>query len=287
MTVEAGTAVAATRETCACPLCGASQPVHAGYAMDGYEAVRCGACGAWYLSPRLTEAAMMAAYARDDYFEGGEAGYAGYAAQEKSLRGTFRRLLGEMQRRGMTGGGLLDVGCGYGYLLDEARGFFAERAGTDFSPAAAGQARAYGAEVWLGGADAVPAGRRFHCVTALHVVEHVYHPHQFVAELAELVEPGGWLVLAAPDAGSFWRKLMGRRWPSWKFPEHVMFYERATLERLVRGLPRTAQVTTLPYPHAFPVSEVAAKLRLKAPGPIAARNLWLPATTVCVAARLS
>jgi len=279
-------AAAEMRESCACPLCGADRPVHAGYAMDGYEAVRCGACGAWYLSPRLAEAAMAAAYARDDYFEGGDSGYAAYAAQEKSLRGTFRRLLGEMRGRGIAGGSLLDVGCGYGYLLDEARPFFAQRAGTDFSPAAAERARSFGAEVWTGGVDAVPPGRVFDCVTALHVVEHVYHPHPFVAQLAERIRPGGWLVLAAPDAGSFWRRLMGRRWPSWKFPEHVMFYDRTTLERLVRALPRAAEIVPLPYPHAFPLSEVAAKLRLRAPKAIAGRNLWLPATTVCVAARL-
>jgi len=70
-------------------------------------------------------------------------------------------------------------------------------------------------------------------------------------------------------------------------PEHVMFYDRRALERLVRGLPRVAEVRPIPYPHAFPVAEVAAKLGLKAPAAVAGRNLWLPATTVAVAARLS
>ncbi|HEU4454878.1 MAG TPA: class I SAM-dependent methyltransferase [Longimicrobium sp.] len=282
-----GGAFPGAREECPCPLCGADRPERAGYRADGFEAVRCGACGAWYLSPRLTEEAMLQAYARDDYFEGGESGYAAYAAQERSLRGTFARLLREMRGRGMTGGSLLDVGCGYGYLLEEAAGFFDVRAGTDFSPAAAEEARGRGAEVWVGGVEAVPEGRLFDCVTALHVVEHVYHPHDFVQALAGRVRPGGWLVLAAPDMGSFWRKGMGRRWPSWKFPEHVMFYDRRSLERLARGLPRVAELRPLPYPHAFPVAEVAAKLGLRAPGLLASRNLWLPATTVAVAARLS
>jgi SAM-dependent methyltransferase len=285
-TSAAPAAPADERESCPCPLCGAYRPQSAGYRQGGFEAVRCGACGAWYLSPRLTEAAMLRAYARDDYFGGGESGYASYAAQERSLRGTFRRLLGEMRQRGMTGGSLLDVGCGFGFLLQEAEGCFDLRAGTDFSPAAVDEARRRGGQVWLGGTDAVPAGQTFDCVTALHVVEHVYHPREFVAELAARVRPGGWLLLAAPDMGSFWRRLMGRRWPSWKFPEHVMFYDRRTLERLVRTLPRATEVEPVPYPHAFPIAEVAAKLGLRAPASIAARNLWLPATTVAVAARL-
>lgn len=283
---DAAAYAAGEREETPCPLCGADRPARAGYRQRGFEAVRCGGCGVWYLSPRLTEAAMLRAYTRDDYFAGGESGYAAYAAQERSLRGTFGRLLRELRRREMAGGALLDVGCGYGYLLDEARGYFDRRAGTDFSPAAAERAGATGAEVWVGGVDAVPPGRRFDCVTALHVVEHVYHPHGFVAALAERVRPGGWLVLAAPDVGSFWRRLMGRRWPSWKFPEHVVFYDRASLEGLVRTLPGLAEVRPLPYPHAFPVAEVGAKLGVRVPGAIGRADLWLPATTVAVAARL-
>ena len=91
----------------------------------------------------------------------------------------------------------------------------------------------------------------------------------------------GSLVLAAPDAGSFWRRGMGRRWPSFKLPEHVLYFDRHTLGRLMAesGLVDLAPV---PYPHAFPLPLVASKLGWRLPRTLQGINLWLPATTVAV-----
>ena len=79
---------------------------------------------------------MREHYMKEDYFEGGEAGYDSYADQEASLRMTFRRLLSELSERGICGGSVLDVGCGYGYFLSEASDHFSKRFGTDFSAGA-------------------------------------------------------------------------------------------------------------------------------------------------------
>jgi hypothetical protein len=72
---------------------------------------------------RLIEIAMQEVYREPSYYEGGESGYAdtSYAAQEFALRAMFQRLLQNLAKRGLTGGDLLEVGCGYGHLLDEAR----------------------------------------------------------------------------------------------------------------------------------------------------------------------
>jgi hypothetical protein len=62
------------------------------------------------------------------YYAGGSrAGETSYRAQESALR-YFQRLQ-NLAKRGLTGGDLLEVGCGFGYLLDLARPFLpAERA---------------------------------------------------------------------------------------------------------------------------------------------------------------
>jgi SAM-dependent methyltransferase len=270
-------------ETTNCPLCGAGGgvPVYGGAGFAPYGVVGCPGCGLQYLSPRLTEPAMAAHYASDHYFQGGAQGYDDYAEQEPALRATFRRFLQALARRGRTGGALLEIGCGYGYLLDEARPHFTRRVGTDFSPAAAQAAARRADAVHAGGADAVPAGERFDCIVATHVIEHVYRPHQFVRTLLQHLKPGGSLVLAAPDAGSFWRRGMGRRWPSFKLPEHVLYFDRRTLGRLMAecGLVELAPV---PFPHAFPLPLVASKLGLRLPRTLQGINLWLPATTVAM-----
>jgi cyclopropane fatty-acyl-phospholipid synthase-like methyltransferase len=95
---------------------------------------------------RLIEIAMQEVYREPSYYEGGESGYAdtSYAAQEFALRAMFQRLLQNLAKRGLTGGDLLEIGCGYGYLLDEASSFFQRRVGREFSPQGAEIARQSG-----------------------------------------------------------------------------------------------------------------------------------------------
>jgi 2-polyprenyl-3-methyl-5-hydroxy-6-metoxy-1,4-benzoquinol methylase len=275
-------------EHCACPLCGVDQPRPTPFGEGPYRVSRCSRCRLWYLSERMPEAAMLAAYADDAYFEGGDAGYTAYQAQEESLVRTFARLLDRMAAMGATGGSVLDVGCGYGYFLKAAAGHFERRCGTDYSPRAAEIARGSAEAVWTGGVRDIPVGERFDVVVALHVVEHVYDPRAFVADLVDRTRDGGWVLLAAPDMGSFWRHLMRGSWPSFKIPEHVTFYDRSTLSALLGGHPHATEVVPVPYASAFPLGEVFAKLGVPAPRSerLRSMSLWIPRTTVAVAARV-
>jgi SAM-dependent methyltransferase len=246
-----------------------------------YTVARCTACGLHYLYPRLAASAMQQIYREPSYYEGGESGYrdASYAFQEQALRATFRRFLLNLRKRGITRGQFLEVGCGYGYLLDEARTFFYRRFGTEFSPEIAEIARSNGAEVFVGGIEQAPPDLKFDCVVATQVIEHVYDPLLFVQQLVDRTLPGGHIVLATPDIGGVLRKIMGRRWPSFKTPEHVVYFGFETLSTLMRRAGLEA-VRRLPYPHAFPVGLLGAKFRILLPCWLARVRLWVPATTV-------
>ena len=106
-------------EQAGCAMCGSGLRTVA-YSLPPFGVVRCTACGFQYLSPRLPEAAMLELYSSSGYFEGGEMGYDSYAEQESALRTTYRRLVRQLVRAGFDGGDLLEVGCGYGFLLEEA-----------------------------------------------------------------------------------------------------------------------------------------------------------------------
>lgn len=231
---------------------------------------------------------MLDVYRSGDYFEGGESGYDSYHAQEPALRATFRRVVANLVAAGFSGGDLLEVGCGYGFFLEEAALAFRTLTGTELSAGAAAAGRARGLRVVAGGLDALPPEARFDCIFSGHVIEHVYDPHPFVERLAGLLRPGGVLVLGTPDGGSAWRRLLRSRWPSYKLPEHVVFYDYASLTRLLSdsGL---MEVQRFRYPHAFPLSLVWRRLGIGALGRAFGRLgrlvIWLPATTVAVSGR--
>jgi SAM-dependent methyltransferase len=140
--------------------------------------------------------------------------------------------------------------------------------------------------VFVGGIEQVPGDSGFDCVLGIQVIEHVYNPRRFLEQLAKHAKPGGHIVLATPDIGGVLRKTMGRRWPSFKVPEHVLYFDFRTLRMLMSGA-GLRDVRRLPYPHAFPLGLIGTKFRLRIPRPLARLNVWVPATTVAVCGRVS
>jgi SAM-dependent methyltransferase len=285
---ESAVEIPANLEYPVCPSCESDRRDFPFLLHEPYRVARCVECGFHYLYPRLIESAMQAVYRESSYYEGGACGYAdtSYTAQEFALRATFKRLLHNLAKRGLTGGDLLEIGCGYGYLLDEARSFFGRRVGTEFSPEGAEIARATGAEVFIGGIEQVPSEAKFDCVIGTQLIEHVYEPLSFVKRLAGHTKSGRHIILATPDIGGVLRKAMGQRWPSFKVPEHVLYFDYSTLSSLMRraGLD---DVHRLPYPHAFPLGLIAAKFGFTLLPSVGRFKVWVPATTVAAYGRVT
>jgi 2-polyprenyl-3-methyl-5-hydroxy-6-metoxy-1,4-benzoquinol methylase len=269
-----------------CPLCQNSDCRVVYEHLEPYKVVQCCACRFHYLSPRLPETMMTQFYQESIYFDGGSVGYENYLEQEHSLRATFRRFLSTLQENKLIGGSLLEVGCGYGFLLEEAKAFFNVRVGIELSSKAANLARRTADYVYEGGIDQIPAHEKFDCIMAIHVIEHAYHPRVFLAHLCKHLKAGGKMVMATPDFGSIWRRLMGRHWPSFKIPEHVLFFDKESMSALMNHM-GLQDIGFLPYPHAFPLSLVARKLSIPLPTSLSKVTVWLPGTTLAMFGRWS
>jgi SAM-dependent methyltransferase len=272
-------------ETPDCPMCSTDsfRVRFSGPGFEPYRVVRCTACGFHYLSPRPTEAAIRSLYEDDDYWVSHETGgYSDYRLQERPLRLTYCKLLRGLARLGMTGGAMLEVGCAHGFLLDEARPFFERREGTELSGAAATAAAELADRVYEGGLDRVPRERRFDLVISTQVIEHLHHPLEFIEQQAARLKRGGRVVVATPFMGGPLQRVMGRRWPSFKIPEHISYFD----PRSLRGLMERAgleEIRRLPYAHAFPLALIASKLGLEIGGRLGALSLWVPWTTFALA----
>src|SRR4051794_28726363 len=152
-----------------------------------------------------------------------------YLDEEAGRRRTARRLLRLMP----PGKRLLEVGCGHGLLLDEARAAGFEVEGLELSRDAAAYARGeLGLRVHertLAQHDAEPCD----AIVLADVLEHLDDPLAAIDDCLRLLATGGVLCLVTPDPSSRMARLAGPRW--WGYlPAHTFLLPRDTLRELLR-----------------------------------------------------
>jgi SAM-dependent methyltransferase len=160
-----------------------------------------------------------------------------YLGEEAGRRATAAHLL-DLIGAHVKSGRLLDVGCGHGLLLDEARARGFQTVGLELSRAAARHARE-GLELDVRElpVEEFDDAEGFDVVVLADVLEHLDDPVAAVERCAALLRPGGVLCVVTPDPSSLTARLAGRRW--WGYvPAHACLLPRATLRELLsaRGL---------------------------------------------------
>jgi SAM-dependent methyltransferase len=189
---------------------------------DLYQCERCGTVA----QPSLPQGdALLDLYRRmrDDH----------YLDEERGRRATARRVLDAIGRHAPSGR-LLDVGCGHGLLLDEARKRGYEPEGLELSDHASAYARNNLGldEVRQATLADLPAKPRYNAIVLADVLEHLDDPPQAIDRCARLLEPGGVLCIVTPDPGSRTARLAGASW--WGFlPAHTFLLPRRTLNKLL------------------------------------------------------
>jgi 2-polyprenyl-3-methyl-5-hydroxy-6-metoxy-1,4-benzoquinol methylase len=128
---------------------------------------------------------------------------------------------------------LLDVGCGEGQILQTATDAGWEATGIDLSEAAVRICRRRGLDAsQTDFFDPVLDDRRFDVITMSELIEHVPAPARFLRRAEGLLRPAGVLYLTTPNFGSLARRMLGGAW-SPIHPEHIGYFERATLRAMV------------------------------------------------------
>ena len=217
-----------------CIVCGgALEPAverpRSSYAKLGtYRIDRCTGCGAGATMPRPTEAELSACY---------EATY-GYSTHDLIEVEKRRRAAAILDWSGVAHGTILDVGCMFGFLLDEARGRGMVTFGIELSPEPAKVAAEKGHDVFTGTIEAFAAAhpkQRFDAIFAQHVLEHIPNPRAFLATAKSLLAPAGKLVICVPNFEARLRKLTPSSWGWYQVPVHLHHFSSRALEHLVQS----------------------------------------------------
>ena len=126
------------------------------------------------------------------------------------------------------GGCLLDVGCGTGELLNEARKYY-ECYGLEPSSVAAEIARQKGFSIIESTLEEAIVATQFNVITLDSVIEHVKSPTATLNKIHSLLKPGGIVVMWTPKFGGPASRMHGRGWTGFRHGYHTYLFSGNTL----------------------------------------------------------
>jgi SAM-dependent methyltransferase len=287
-----------------CPVC-QSQTFRPRSSPGGMAIEACNGCGLLVQNPQPSDDRLAAIYG-SDYFIGSSENDRLGSQFDLVKRATASLQLDEIAAylrkhgRAATGLSLLEVGCGHGNMLLEARNQGYDVHGLEYSADAAHVAnRKLGAgvvRVGAIGAETFPE-RSFDVCILADVIEHVRDPAEFIRNIKRTLKVSGVVFIATPSTDSWSARLLGRHWMEYK-PEHLFYFDRSTITRLLSHagfdhieISSGRKVLTADYVighfDKFPVpvlSRLLSGLRAVAPAALLAKPLRITASGINVLA---
>ena len=214
-------------ERIACPVCGGAHFTQL-FEKAGEPFVRCNGCTLTLINPRPPFQRIRAGY--DPAYS------AGYIRKAEKKLWRAQRRVRRLQREYGLRGRWLDVGCSAGFVVKaaeqagfEAWGVDIEGDGLDYGRTDLGLARLARGQL----EEQAYADAHFHVISVYDVIEHVPDLNAFVLELKRLLAPGGVIDIGTPDIGHWRVPRQLERWNEFKPSEHLYYFNRATLGRLL------------------------------------------------------
>ncbi|MBU6449184.1 MAG: methyltransferase domain-containing protein [Rhodospirillales bacterium] len=213
----------------ACPFCGmqALQAQHTGARdyITGHEfsVLICPACGGGHTAPIPADFSL--------YYP------ALYRRYRKSIAAIIGMFYSQRVARWLKDhpqpGSAFELGCGDGSMLAILRNHGWRVLGCERSQAAAQLARdVSGIDVLAGELDAVPADAVFDLILLIQALEHMKNPAEILTRLAGMLAPGGKLIIAVPNFGSWQARFGGKAWFHLDVPRHVSHFTIKALAAL-------------------------------------------------------
>ncbi len=161
--------------------------------------------------------------------------YDGYGRNDYLSPLTIKRyneLLDEFEAFRKTGK-LLDVGCGIGYFLEEAKKRGWEVYGTEYTNEAISICSEKGINMHQGKLDPTNyENESFDVITSFEVIEHINNPIEEITNFHSLLRKGGLTYVTTPNFNSLLRYRLKAAYNVICYPEHLSYYTPKTIKRL-------------------------------------------------------
>ena len=146
----------------------------------------------------------------------------------------YNELLNEFEKYRKTNR-LLDVGCGRGWFLIEAKKRNWEVYGTEYAEEAIGLCTSKGIDMKQGELDPAKFEKTdFDIITSFEVIEHINNPNKELNSISKLLRKGGLFYCTTPNFNSLLRYYLKAGYNIIEYPEHLSYYTKSTLIRVAK-----------------------------------------------------
>lgn len=233
----------------ACPLCNAAPPPPGAYSEDIWHVVNCPRCDFVYIdkAPVYAELEESLAWEKTSHAEKTrraktrKLGYKFSKALAFRHRMFPRKNFARMLFDAAQPGAVVDIGCGAGHHLQTVAPHFIPY-GIEISRALSGRAHAAfhargGKCVCAPAPDGLaqlPADN-FSAVTMWAYLEHEARPLEVLRQAHRILRRRGIVLIKVPNYACWNRKLSGKKWPGFRYPDHLNYFTPASLEQMARA----------------------------------------------------
>jgi len=217
-----------------CPLC-ASEMISVYFkctdhfiSKENFPVARCSSCGFLFTQDYPDETEIHRYYESDDYISHSDTSEGIVNKIYHSIRQVMllkkRRIIEKLTC--LKRGSLLDVGSGTGHFAYMMSKSGWSVTGIEISEKARNSSSAaFNLKIIAPGQISGLVAASFDCVTMWHVLEHFYDPHKYISDILTLLKPGGILLIALPNSGSFDAKHYGNFWAAFDVPRHLWHFD--------------------------------------------------------------
>lgn len=194
-----------------------------------YSIVKCNNCDFIFTTPTPSKDEIVKYYHRFDYKDS--------LSAEKVIRSDAKRSLKKIAKYVGKKGELLDVGCGRGYFLDEARSVGWNTHGVDTSQLVTDYAtKNLHLNVFCSDIFSFRTTQEFDLIIMNQVVEHFINPEELIKHSTKYLKKNGFLYIATPNVDSISAKVLKGNFDHYLPPEHLSYFSHSTLKRLLEKL---------------------------------------------------
>ncbi len=232
-----------------CPIC-EKKGTRFFVTIKDYTYCHCNRCKTLFLNPQPLHK-KTEHYYRDDFI------YDEGIANESVIRKRAKVILGHLFQLNPYGRTLLDIGCGYGFFLHEAKKNNLQVSGIEPST----ELFSYPLIRKVGNVEndnfehyfETNPRRKFDFITLTHVVEHTARPQYWLKAISTLLNPGGILYIETPNLDSHLFYAEKYFYTFLTPPNHIFLFSKKSFFRMIRYIRnlQILRVKTFSYPEHF------------------------------------